>query len=94
MPGRDFRQKAVDVSKQPAGPVFFQKPNLGMSRLKLRDNFTAVVLRGIVDHPDDVGRLRSLQNGVQASLQKNPVVSVRNDDGDHENVYGFRFFDR
>jgi len=31
---------------------------------------------------------------VQASLQKSPVVSVRNDDGDHEGVYGFRFFDR
>ena len=94
MPRRDFRQKVVDVPKEPVGPVFFQKPDLGMPQLKLCDNFPAIVLRGIVDHPDDVGNFRPLQNGMQASLKKNPVVSVRNDDGDHENIYGFRLFER
>ena len=94
MPERDFRQEVVNVPKKPARPIFFQQPDLGMPQLKLCDNLYAVVLRGIVDHPDDVGRLRLLQNRVQASFQKSPVVSVRNDDGDHENIYGFKFFDR
>jgi hypothetical protein len=35
-----------------------------MPQLKLCDNFPAIVLRGIVDHPDDVGNFRPLQNGM------------------------------
>jgi hypothetical protein len=80
MAGSEVRQLFVKIGQEPTGDIFSNQTEIRMPALESPHNFTAVILRSIVHHPNLIG---FRNHPLKTTGQIGAVVPVGDQHGDH-----------